>query len=160
MAMDGAAAAKLELEGETVQKVLFPDEAEVSRKCEQKRHELIHQHENPRKPMPLMDLNMQVHSDLNVKVHSERRSKSMHRLVGRSEMAESTRTIHFIPTGSESTHCQQQGARPKQPAVSVFPNCQQLDAVANDAINAIGTTNTTTILSGIRRGIGNCFLLP
>ncbi len=169
-AADGTAAAKLELEGETVRKVLFPDEAEVSRKCEQRRRELIHQHENPQKPTPLMDLNVKVHSDLNMKVHSKRQSRSMHRLVGHSETAESTRTVHFIPAGLESTHCQQQGARLKQPAVSIFPNCQQPDAVANDATNAVGATNdttnavgtanTATVLCGIGRGLGNRFLLP
>ncbi len=37
MAVDGTAAAKLELEGETVQKVLYPDKAETSRKREQRR---------------------------------------------------------------------------------------------------------------------------
>ena len=103
---------------------------------------------------------MKVHSDLNVKVHSEKQSQSLHRLTGHSEMAESTRTVHFIPAGSESTHHQQQGAKPKQPAVSIFPNCQQPDTVAHDATNAVGTANTATVLSGIRRGLGNRFLLP
>ncbi len=159
-AADGTAAAEPELEGEMVRKVLFPDEAETSRKCEQRRRELIHQHENPRKPTPLMDLNVKVHSDLNMKVHSEKRSLSLHRLMGHSEKAESTRTVRFIPAGSESTRHQQQGARPKQLAVSIFPNHQQPDAVAHDASNAVRTTNAATVLSGIGRGLGNCFLLP
>ncbi len=46
-AADGTAAAEPGSEGETVQKVLFPDEAETSRRCEQRRRELIHQYENP-----------------------------------------------------------------------------------------------------------------
>ncbi len=102
-AMDSAAAAESGSEGETVRKVLFPDEAETSRRCEQRRRELIHQHENPRKPMPLMDLNVEVCLDLNVKVRSEKWSKSMNRLTGHLEKEECTRTVRFIPAGSEST---------------------------------------------------------
>ncbi len=113
MAADGTAAAESGSEGETVRKALFPDKAETSRRHEQRRRELIHQHENPRKPTPLMDLNVEVCSDLNVKVHSEKWSKSMNRLTGCSEKEECTRTVRFIPAGSESTHHQQQGARPK-----------------------------------------------
>ncbi len=63
--------------------------------------------------MPLMDLNVEVHSDLNVKVRLEKWSKSMNHLMGRSEKEECTRTVCFIPAGSESTHRQQQGAKPK-----------------------------------------------
>ena len=121
-AAEGAAAAESGSEGETVQKVLFPDEAETSRRREQRRHELIHQHENPRKPMPLMDLNMEVRSDLNMKVRSEKQSKSMNHLTGRSEKEECTRTVRFIPTGSESAHHQQQGAKPKRQTASIFPD--------------------------------------
>ncbi len=102
MAADGAAAAVPELEGKSVRKALFPDEAEVSRRREQRRRELIHQHEHPRKPTPLMDLNVKVQLDLNVKVHQEKRSKSLHRLMGQSETAESSRTVHFVPAGAES----------------------------------------------------------
>ncbi len=166
MATDGAAAAESGSEGEMVRKVLFPDEAETSRRHEQRRRELIHQHENPRKPTPLMDLNMEVRSDLNVKVRSEKRSKSMNRLMGHSEKEECTRTVRFIPAGSESTHHQQQGAKPKQQTASIFPDCHQADAVTNDAINAVGashavgTANATTFLAGIGRGLGNRFLLP
>ena len=171
-AADGAAAAESGSEGKTVRKVLFLDEAETSRRHEQRRHELIHQHENPQKPTPLMDLNVEVRSDLNVKVRSEKQSKSMNRLMGRSEKEECTRTVRFIPAGSESTYHQQQGAKPKQPTVSIFPDRQQLDDVANDTINAVrasnavgashavGTANTTTFLTGIGRGLGNRFLLP
>ncbi len=119
MATDGAAAAESGSEGKTVRRVLFPDEAETSRRCEQRRRELIHQHENPQKPTPLMDLNVEVHSDLNVKVRSGKRSKSMNHLTGHSEKEECTRTVHFIPAGSESTHRQQQGAKPKQLTVSI-----------------------------------------
>ncbi len=169
-AADSAAAADQELEGESVRKTLFPDEAEVSRRRKQRRRELIHQHEHPRKPTPLMDLNVKVKSDLNVKVHQERRSKSMHRLAGQSEMAGSSRTVHLIPAGAESTHRQQQGARPKQIAVSIFPDCQPSDAVTRDTANAIGaadnatnaarTANAATFLHGIGRGLGNRFLRP
>ena len=167
-ATDGAAAAVPELEGESVRKTLFPDEAEVSRRQEQRRRELIHQHEHPRKPTPLMDLNVKVQSDLNVKVHQEKRSKSMHHLMGRSETAESSRTVHFIPVGAESTHCQQQGARPKQIAVSIFLDRQQSDATTRDAANAVGaadnatnatvTANASTFLRSVGRGLGNRFL--
>ncbi len=172
MAVDSAAAAESGSEGEMVRKVLFPDEAETSRRHEQRRRELIHQHENPRKPTPLMDLNMEVHLDLNVKVRLEKWSKSMNRLMGCSEKEECTRTIRFITAGSESTHRQQQGAKPKRPTVSIFPDRQQPDAVANDAINAVGASNTVgpshaigtanaaTFLTSIRRGLGNRFLLP
>ncbi len=145
---------------------LFSDEAETSRRHEQRRWELIHQHENPRKPMPLMDLNVEVCSDLNVKVHSEKWFKSMNRLMGNSEKEECTRTICFIPTGSESTHCQQQGAKPKRQTASIFPDHHQADTVTNNAINAVGashavgTTNAATFLTGIGRGLGNRFLLP
>ncbi len=117
-----------------------------------------------------MDLNVKVQSDLNVKVHQEKRSKSMHHLMGRSEMAESSRTVHFVPTGAESTHCQQQGVRPKQIAVSIFPDCQQLDAITRDAANAVGAAdnatnatgmaNTATFLHSVGRGLGNRFLQP
>ncbi len=169
-AVDGAAAADPELEGEPVQKVLFPDEAKVSRRREQKRRELIHQHEHPKKPTPLMDLNVKVQSDLNVKVHQEKRSRSMHRLMSRSETAESGRTVHFVPAGAESTHRQQQGARPKQIAVSIFPDRQQSNTATHDTTNAVraadnaanaaGMANAATFLRGIGRGLGNCFLLP
>ncbi len=109
---------------------------------------------------------MEVCSDLNVKVCLEKRSKSMNHLTGHSEKEECTRTVRFIPAGSESTHCQQQGARPKRPTVSIFPDRQQPDAIANDATNAVrashavGTANAATFLTGIRRGLGNRFLLP
>ena len=169
-AADGAAAADHELEGKSVRKALFSDEAEISRRREQRRRELIHQHKHPRKPTPLMDLNVKVKSDLNVKVHQERRSKSMHHLAGRSETAGSSRTVHFIPAGAESTHRQQQGAKPKQIAVSIFPDRQPLDAVtcntvnavraADNATNAAGTANAATFLRGIGRGLGNHFLRP
>ena len=165
-ATDGAAAAESGSEGETVRKVLFPDEAETSRRRVQRRRELIHQHENPQKPTPLMDLNVEVRSDLNVKVRSEKQSKSMNRLMGHSEKEECTRTVRFIPAGSESTHCQQQGAKPKRLTISIFPDCQQPDAVANDTTNAVGashavgTANAATFLTGIGRGLGNRFLLP
>ncbi len=160
MAADGAAAADPGLEGEPVQKVLFPDKAEVSRRHEQKRRELIHQHEHPKK----------VQSDLNVKVHQEKRSKSMHHLTGWSEMAESSRTVHLVPAGVESTHRQQQGARPKQIAVSIFPDHQLSNAATRDTVNAVGaadnaanatgTANAATFLRGVGRGLGNHFLLP
>ncbi len=165
-ATDGAAAAESGSEGEMVRKVLFPDKAETSRRCEQRRRELIHQHENPRKPTPLMDLNVEVCSDLNMKVHLEKRSKSMNRLTGRLEKEECTRTVRFIPAGSESMHCQQQGAKPKRQTASIFPDRQQMDAIANDTTNAVGashavgTTNATTFLTGIGRGLRNHFLLP
>ncbi len=166
-AADGAAAAAPELEGKSVRKTLFPDEAEVSRRREQRRRELIHQHEHPRKPTPLMDLNVKVQSDLNVKVHQEKWSKSMHCLMGQSEMAESSRTVHFIPAGAESTHHQQQGVRPKQIAVSIFPDHQQSDAATRDAANAVGaadnaagTANAATFLCGVGRGLGNRSLRP
>ncbi len=71
---------------------------------------------------------MKVQLDLNVKVHREKWSRSMHRLTSQSEASESGRTIHFIPAGAESTHCQQQGAKPKQIAVSIFPDRQKLNA--------------------------------
>ncbi len=169
-AADGAAAADPELEGEPVQKVLFPDEAEVSRRHEQRRRELIHQHEHPKKPMPLMDLNVKVQSDLNVKVCQEKWSRSIHCLTSRSETAESSRTVHFVPAGVESTHRQQQGARPKQIAVSIFPDHQKSNAATRNAANAVRavdnaanaarTANAATFLRGIRRGLGNRFLLP
>ncbi len=165
MTADGAAAATPALEGEAVLKVLFSDEAEVSRRREQRRRELIHQHENPRRPTPLMDLDVKVQSELNVKVRQEKRSKSLHHLMGRSETVESSRTVHLIPAGAESTHRQQQqGARPKQIAVSIFPDRQHSNTnaagVADDAANAAGTANTATFLRGVGWGLGNCFLLP
>ncbi len=86
--------------------------------------------------------------------------------MGHSEKEECTRTVRFIPAGSEYTHRQQQGAKPKRQTASIFPDCQQVDAVANNATNAVwashavGTTNATTFLTGIRRGLGNHFLLP
>ena len=170
-AAGGAAAAMPELEGEAIRKVLFLDEAEVSRRREQKRRELIHQHENPRRPIPLLDLDVKMQSELNVKVRQEKWSKSLHRPAGQSETAESGRTVHLIPVGAESTHRQQQqGARPKQIAVSIFPDCQPSNASAHDAtntagaadntVNATGTANATTFLRGVGRGLGNRFLLP
>ncbi len=131
-----------------MRKALFPNEAEVSRRREQRRRELIHQHEHPRKPTPLMDLNMKVQSDLNVKVHQEKWSKSLHRLMGRSETAESSRTVHFVPAGAESTHRQQQGVRPKQIAVSIFPDRQQSGAATRDAANAVGAADNATNAAG------------
>ncbi len=120
--------------------------------------------------MPLMDLNVKVQSDLNMKVHREKRSRSMHHLTSRSETAESGRTVHFVPAGAESTHRQQQGARPKQIAVSIFPDHQKSNAATCDAANAVGavdnaanaarTANAATFLCGIGRGLGNHFLLP
>ncbi len=117
-----------------------------------------------------MDLNMKVQSDLNVKVHQEKWSRSMHRLTSRSETAESGRTVHFVPAGAESTHHQQQGARPKQIAVSIFPDHQKSNAATRDAANAVGAVdnatnaarmaNAATFLRGIGRGLGNRFLLP
>ncbi len=165
-AADGTAAAESGSEGKMVWKALFPDEAETSRRREQRRWELIHQHENPRKPTPLMDLNVEVCLDLNVKVCSEKRSKSMNCLTGCSEKEECTRTVCFIPAGSESTHHQQQGAKPKRQTASIFLHRHQADAVTNDAINAVGashavgTANAATFLTGIGRGLGNRFLLP
>ncbi len=175
-ATDSVAAADPELEGKPVRKVLFPDEAKVSRRREQKRRELIHQHKHPKKPTPLMDLNVKVQSDLNVKVHQEKRSRSMHHLTSQSETAESSRTVHFVPAGAESTHRQQQGARPKQIAVSIFPDRQQSNAATHNAANAVGaadnaanaartantagTANAATFLRGIGRGLGSHFLLP
>ena len=113
---------------------------------------------------------MKVQSDLNVKVHQEKRSRSMHHLTSWSEVSESGRTIHFVPAGAESTHCQQQGAKPKQIAVSIFPDRQKPNASTRDAANTVGavdnaadaarTANAATFLHGIRRGLGNCFLLP
>ena len=170
MAADGAAAADPELEGKPVRKVLFPDKAEVSRRHEQRSRELIHQCEHPKKPTPLMDLNVKVQSDLNVKVHREKRSRSMHRLTSQSKASGSGRTIHFVPAGAESTHHQQQGAKPKQIAVSIFPDRQKPNAATHDTANAVGAAdnaaatagmaNTATFLRGIRRGLGNRFLLP
>ena len=165
-AADGAAAAESGSEGEMVWKALFPDEVETSRRCEQRRRELIHQHENPRKPTPLMDLNVEVHLDLHVKVRLEKRSKSMNCLTGRSEKEECTRTVCFIPAGFESTHHQQQGARPKRQTASIFPDHHRADAITNDATNAVGashavgTANAATFLTDIGRGLGNRFLLP
>ncbi len=164
-----------------MRKVLFSDEAEVSRRREQRRRELIHQHENPRRPTPLMDLDVKVQSELNVKVRQEKWSKSLHHLMGRSETVEGSRTVHLIPAGAESTHRQQpQGARPIRIAVSIFPGHQNLNAHTNDAANAAGTAdnaanaaetaddaastagmaNATTFLRGVGRGLGNHFLLP
>ncbi len=171
MMAGGAAAATPALEGEAVWKVLFSDEAEVSRRREQRRRELIHQHENLRRPTPLMDLDVKVKSELNVKVRQEKRSKSLHRLTGRSETVKGSRTVHLIPAGAESTHRQQQqGARPKQIAVSIFPDRHHLNTKANDAANAAGaaddaantagTANAATFLRGVGRGLGNRFLLP
>ncbi len=74
---DDAAAAEADLEGEAVRKVLFAEEAEVSRRREQRRRELVDQHKNPRKPTPLMEVT--------VNVRPEKRSKSLHHLMNRSE---------------------------------------------------------------------------
>ncbi len=117
-----------------------------------------------------MDLDVKVQSELNVKVHQEKRSKSMHCLTGRSETVESGRTVHIIPAGAESTHRQQQGAQPKQIAVSIFLERQPANAATHDAVNTVGaadnaantagTANATTFLHGIGRGLGNHFLRP
>ncbi len=77
---DDVAAAESDMEGEAVQKALFSEEAEVSRHREQRRRELVSQHKNPQKPMPLMEVTMNV--------HPEKWSKSLHRLANCSEMAE------------------------------------------------------------------------
>ncbi len=112
-----AAAAEEELEGEAVCKVLFAEEAEVSRHREPRRRELVDQHENPRKPMPLLEVN--------VNVHPEKQSKSLHRLMNHSETVEEQWTVHFIPASSEATSHQQEGARPKQPLKEmILPECQ------------------------------------
>ncbi len=140
---DDAAAAEEELEGEAVHKVLFAEEAEVSRRREQRRRELVDQHENPRKPTPLLEVN--------VNVHPEKQSKSLHRLMNHSETVEEQWTIRFIPAGSETTSRQQEGARPKQPSKeTILPERQRQDAARRDAGNAIdaaGTSNAATWFS-------------
>ncbi len=100
---DDAAAAGEELEGEAVRKALFTDEAEVSRRREQRRRELVDQHENPRKPTPLLEVN--------VNIHPEKWLKSLHCLMNHSETVGEQWTVRFIPAGSKATS-HQQGAWP------------------------------------------------
>ncbi len=114
---DDAAAAEPDLEGKAVGKALFLEEAEVSRRCEQRQREPVDQHDNPRKPAPLMEITFNN--------HVEKRSKGLHHLGNHSETVENQRTIHFVPVGSKANNRQHGGARPKQtPRESIFPDCQ------------------------------------
>ncbi len=159
---DDAVAAEADLEGKAVRKVLFADEAEVSRRRKQRRCELVDQHENPWKPMPLMEVAMNV--------RPEKQSKSLHCLMNHSKTVGEQQTICYIPAGSEATTHQQEGVRLKQQSrESIFPECQRQDATKRDAGNAIDaactsnatcTSNAATFLSGLRRGLGSHLLLP